>query len=355
MANERETLLKSVIKAHKNATKKVSRLKAKGVAIGNTRNDPRENLAAVRQMSSVQLRQYRMELGEFNSRGTAYVPGVKGAPLSKARFDEYKRLESKYNERLKRKIDGIKDVKIPGNDLTIGERYNKMVPKGRSISGASSRFHPYNRHSKGFPNNKALDAAIDDLQNRLVPGFQSQQDRKLRDNFEELMKFSGRPDVLKASQALTAEQFDILWSFDNMVSSIVENYAAVMDMLSGDDESMEREAINEVYDDILDKMKAIEKQKLFKRAKKHGTTPETMAKADLYEARGKVTDYMSGNIPWSSSVGRAFRATNADIAKMDAMDMRTLASQYRQGESRWSKSVAYALGMTAKNSKQRKR
>lgn len=355
MASERETLLKSAIKAHKNATKKVSRLKAKGVAIGNTRNDPRENLAAVRQMSPVQLRQYRMSLGEFNSRETAFVAGVKGAPLSKVKYDQYKRLEAKYNAGLKNKIDSIKDVKIPGNDLTIGERYNKMVPKGRSISGASSRFHPYDRRAKGFPSNKALDVAIEDLERRLVPGFQSQQDTKLRENFEELMKFSGRPDVLKASQGLTAEQFDILWSFDNMVSSIVENYAAVMDMLSGDDESMEREAINEVYDDILDKMKAIKKKKLFNRAKKHGVSPETMAKADLYEARGKVTDYMSGNVPWSSGVGKAFRDANPNIAKMDAMDMRTLASEYRAGERRWSKAVAYSLGMTAKSSKQRKR
>lgn len=263
MANERETLLKSVIKAHKNATKKVSRLKAKGVAIGNTRNDPRENLAAVRQMSSVQLRQYRMELGEFNSRGTAYVPGVKGAPLSKARFDEYKRLEAKYNSRLKNRIDGIKDLKIPGNDLTIGERYNKMVPKGRSISGASSRFHPYDRRSKGFPSNKALDAAIDDLNKRMVPGFEAQQDRKLRENFMKLMEFSDRPDILKAAESLNADQFDILWSFDNMVSNIVENYGAIMDMLGGDAESMEREAINEVYDDIKEKIQEISKRKMF--------------------------------------------------------------------------------------------
>lgn len=267
MATSREKLLADVVRVHKNATRKVSRLNSKGVKIAGTRNDPRENLKDVRNMSTRELREYRQTLGVFNSRDSSFVAGVKGKALDASKFREYKRLEALYNKGLKDRLKDIKDVKIPGNDLTIGERYERMVPKGRSIGGGTSRFHPYDRSSKGFPNDKAIDKAIEDMEKRLVPTFIAQQDQKIRENFMKLMQYSDRPDVLKAAQALTPEQFEILWNFDNLISNAVENYQIMMDLLTAKADATDREAANEVYDQMKQKMESVVKQGTFKDSK----------------------------------------------------------------------------------------
>lgn len=263
MATSRKQLLADVVRVHKNATRKVSRLNNKGVKVGGTRNDPRENLKDVRNMSTRELREYRQRLGVFNSRDTAFAPGVKGKALDASKFREYKRLEALYNKNLKSRIEQFGDVKIPGNDLTVSERYQRMIPKGRSIGGGTSRFHPYDRSSKGFPNDKAIDKAIEDMEKRMVPGFIAQQDQKIRENFMKLMEYSDRPDVLEAAAALTPEQFEVLWNFDNLVSNAAENYQIMLDLLSAKADATDREAANDIYDQMMEKFKAVTRRKLF--------------------------------------------------------------------------------------------
>lgn len=158
----------------------------------------------------------------------------------------------------------IGGIKLGASTLTIAERFDLMVPNsGPSMGGGSMRYFPLNRSSKGLPKKESIPKLIADLEKKMEPGYQSDQEQRIRDNFDKLLKYSNRDDLRALATELTAEEFAIIWNFSNTVQTLVENYYTIMMMMSDKDSALEFSGIEESFDEIRDMLQwAVSTKKL---------------------------------------------------------------------------------------------
>lgn len=245
-------------RSHRNTTKKISRMKhSRGVMVSGSSVDPRRDIRSIDKMTRTQLNTYVQTLGEFNSRGVQFVAGARRRPIPEQAWTEYKRAEKKYNNLIESVREAVKGTKLPSQNMTIGEHFEAMIPKSRSIGGGTMRFWPLERKSMGFPHEKAMRRAIEDMERKLNPNYESEQELRIRDNFDKLLNYSNRQDIRDAADKLTPKEFSLLWNFTPTIRNLVENYTTLRDMLSEKERATEYSGIESTYDDILKDMQAI--------------------------------------------------------------------------------------------------
>lgn len=258
-----KALRAEVKRLQRNAGKKLARLRAKGIKNTHT-IDPRKETALVNRYNTTQLKTQLERLGKFNSRSNQFVPGVRGVALPAAEWTRYKRVEKAFNKRIELMKNTIGGIKLGASTLTIAERFDLMVPNsGPSMGGGSMRYFPLNRSSKGLPKKESIPKLIADLEKKMEPGYQSDQEQRIRDNFDKLLKYSNRDDLRALATELTAEEFAIIWNFSNTVQTLVENYYTIMMMMSDKDSALEFSGIEESFDEIRDMLQwAVSTKKL---------------------------------------------------------------------------------------------
>lgn len=250
--NSEVALLRAqVIKAQRNAGRKLSRLR--GLGVNSSDIDPRKDVKLVRRYTKSQLGAQLVRLEGFNSRKTQFVPGARGLPIPKADWVRYQKTEKSYNTMIDLSSSSIGSLRIGDSSMTIAEHYATIIPKnGVSMGGGSMRYHPLNRSSKGVVKPENIDKLIVDLEKRMQPGYQSEQEKRIRDNFDALLKYSGRGDLSELAHKLEPGMFHLIWNFSPVVQMMAENYQAIVDMMSDEDAAIEYSGIEESFKEIED-------------------------------------------------------------------------------------------------------
>lgn len=253
-----------VRKAHQSATRKISRLKnEKGVMLAGGDLDPRRDLGKVKRYTRSQLNAHLARLGEFNSRSTQYVAGVRATPIPKSEWDRYKRVEKQFNDQLKQFRQGVDKLQFHGDALNVGERFDVMIPKkGPSMGGGSMRYWPLDRRSEGVPNVAAIDKLIADVRNKMKPNYASEQETRIRENFAKLLENSGRTDILEVADKLNEAEFSLVWNLSTLVSTLVENYKMIEKMMDGNQQAMEASGLKESFDEMKEVFEWAHKAKI---------------------------------------------------------------------------------------------
>lgn len=258
---EVERLRKEVRARQRAAGNKISRYKKQGINIAKTDVDPRRDLKRVDRYNSKQLKSYLRELNTFTDRTNQFVRGARGVPIKRAVFDAYKAIESQYNAHFKNEFEKVRDVKMPGKELTFGERHDMVLPKAKSLRAGTSKYFGKDRVSSGFPSDAAVKKAISSLKKSMKPGYTPEVESARRKNFEDLLKFANRDDVLSEAQGLTSEEFYILWEYDSVIQNIVEEYYIVKELLSDEDNAIERSGGEALFDEILKTIQEVKSSK----------------------------------------------------------------------------------------------
>lgn len=213
---------------HANATKKVSRIKKSGAEISGTSLDPRKPMADVNKMNSRQLRSYMGNLSKFNARGTGYL-GTADGVITRAQWNEYKRLESRYRKRAELYDAMNAAIKMPFADSTVGQR-RKNMEADRLTAGGTSTNRPYdskvNRQAKNINGPKALQQLVEQMKNKLKDGYLEKHVKAQRAQYNQLLEGIGDQALIEQSKQMTDAQFAIAWNELGLADAAVQRYAA---------------------------------------------------------------------------------------------------------------------------------
>lgn len=214
-----------VRRAHQNATRKVSRIRAKGVEIGGTSADPRRAIKNVGRYTEKQLRAYLRELDQFRSRSVQYLPAASPQNrISAAAWREYKKLEREYNEIANRSQKQRDDVFLPSHGMTIGDRDDLMRSMSPRAGGQRRPLDPIVREHKNIRDDKALQVLIRDMRKRVKPSYERSVVRQQKANAIVLAGESGSQRFASGVKGLTQKQFNILWNYTDFATMLSHYY-----------------------------------------------------------------------------------------------------------------------------------
>lgn len=234
-----DDLRKEVEIKRRRATSKVSRLRSKGVEITKSDYDPRRNPKVEKRYTEKQLRSYIAELDAFNSRTNQYVPGLYGNPIPRQKWEQYKRLENAVNLKAQSRLNRFKDIKLPGQEITIEQRDMILAPakKGRPGMPGVQGGRPINeivRESSTIKNVNAVDKLIMNAGRKLTGKYANKILRSQRTAMQKMMDNVGVSDDIKSiANDLPDEQFDMLWNYTSFPTSLSLTYGIRNNQVGG--------------------------------------------------------------------------------------------------------------------------
>ncbi len=228
MASRREIQEKRALVAqrHRAATRKVSRLKAKGVEVSGTKVDPRRNLSNVKRYTEKQLDSYLSELNNFTSRKTTFAPGVKGKPLEGSLWNQYLGVQKAYNAMTAKQFESVKDIFLPSHGTTIeGLQASKPLHPISGNPASRAPNVPVDRSSKGIPGDKQIKKLIKDLRNKMRPDYQANIDKRNKKTAMKMLIGIGDLGILEDIGAMSQKKFATLWNYTNFAMIASFDYA----------------------------------------------------------------------------------------------------------------------------------
>lgn len=224
MRNDNLKNLRAEVRKRRNAvTAKEARIRRNtGVDIKNTAQDPRRPINVVERYNQRQLSSYLGELNAFMSRSIGYVAGADNAPIPKADWLAYKKLEGAYNKIGAEHVAAIGDVFIPLSGLTVSEREKLMVPNNKRAQGDIIH-RPYGQLDKNAANIKSAEALAKlrkQLEKKISNDFLPAELAKGRDQLNKMLVSLGNPEFVESAKKLNNHQFNILWNYTGFAGSV---------------------------------------------------------------------------------------------------------------------------------------
>jgi len=217
--------LRAEVRKRRNAvTAKENRIKRNtGVDIRNTSQDPRRPVGVVERYNRQQLTKYLSELNSFMSRSVGYVAGAGNAPIPKADWLAYKKLEKQYNAIGEAHFSEFKDLALPMNDgLTVAEREKLMVPTDKRMQGEVIHrpYSPLDRDASRVKGVEGLKKLTEGIKKKLNSNFLPSQIAAGRKQLEQMLTAIGNGDTVKDARKLTDFQFNILWNYTDFATTV---------------------------------------------------------------------------------------------------------------------------------------
>lgn len=228
MARDELRQLRALVRKRRAAvTAKEGRIaRTTGVDLRNTAADPRRPPKVVDRYTRPQLNAYLNELNRFMERGNNFYSGAGNTPIPKTKWQEYKRLEQKYNSIGATHFDKIADIFIPGSGMTIAQRDRLMRPDNVRAQGAIVN-RPYSQIERTPANvngEKALDKLIKSMRAKLDAGFLPAQIKEARKQLSQMLTAIGNPELISRAKNLSDSQFDTLWNYTKFATNISGTY-----------------------------------------------------------------------------------------------------------------------------------
>lgn len=226
---------------HRAATRKVSRLKAKGVNVEAAKLDPRKDPASFKRLNAKQLEAHIARLNKFVSRETQFVTSAhKTQPLTGGLWHEYKALERAVNQRNAKPYEGVKNIFLPSLGMTVDEFQGTKPTHPVTGNPASRAPHlPINKTNKGVPNDKQLKKLIKDMKARLQPEYGDKVIRREHRTLSTFLNTIGKVNqsddfkfIQRNFKTLTTAQFAFMWNYTNFANISGFDYEIAKSKLS---------------------------------------------------------------------------------------------------------------------------
>lgn len=224
-----QALRAEVRKRHQDVTKKISRMRrVNGVEVGGTRYDVRRDLENVKGYTRAQLRAYKRELDQFQSRGTAFGAGGDGKPLPVEKVRQYNALKKRWNARVDRNMRAIEGVHIEPLGKSVRQRRAERSNEGFPGIGedATDRINAkISRDPWKIRGEKNLDRMIRDLEKRFDSGYEKKRLAAQRKQFRQMASVIGMsPDVKKLVRGMDDYSFNLFWNETNAAEQMGNSY-----------------------------------------------------------------------------------------------------------------------------------
>lgn len=231
--------------------RKLDRLEAKGVKVIGTEFDPRRS-ANLKNYNRKALDRYHSQLNVFMDRKTQFVPDAFGNPIPSAKMREYKRAEKAHNARIDKELARVADVKLPGMSMTLGERRKQVLNNSnrKTMAQGNNYWSKFQRESVNFFSGDKVDQAIKQMNDRMKPGFVPRTERGMRDQFAKLLDETGRDDITRLADQLSAEEFSILFHHSPVIGELAENYVTRQILMENKDQSIFFSEIDETLNNV---------------------------------------------------------------------------------------------------------
>ena len=230
-SREIAALRAEAIRKHRNATRKISRLRAnRDVELAGTQFDPRRSLSKVRKYNSRQLKVYVAELEKFTSRDVSFVRGSKGRVLSGQLWKEYQKAERKLHAVFQSQFDRYKSLKLPNSDENIEQRMYKMRPQHRAMADLAvhSMFDPTKRSSRGMMSDEAIKRLTKETIAKTAPEYISKRVASEREQAAHMLDIVGDEELARKISDLSDEQFLVMFEYTGFAASLSLNYEIAM-------------------------------------------------------------------------------------------------------------------------------
>ena len=215
-----------VRKLHRAATAKLSRLRAKGVDLGGSKDDPRRDLGKVKRYTGKQLSAYLSELQSFTSRKTSFVPGIKGKPLSGSLWNEYLSVQKAYNAMTDKGFREVKDIFLPSHGTTIeGLQASKPLHPISGNPATRAPNIPVDRSPKGIPDDRAIRRLIKDLRNKMSPSYQADLVKRNKNTAMKMLVGIGDLAIIEDIGSMSKKKFATLWNYTKFAEVASFDYA----------------------------------------------------------------------------------------------------------------------------------
>lgn len=211
-----DELRAEVRKRQQAVNRKLRRYDRNGIELSGTEHDPRRPGVDISRMRSRDLTSYLNRLNGFMSRSTQFVGDRKGRPIAMSEWRRYKRAETAANRRADRLYNTIKDIKMPGGQMTLGQRHAAVTNSDFPITAnhtVNSPLHKVKRAPRTLENKRALNKFTKQQQRKVDPQFAQMTVNRGRREAYKMLAAVGDMAEIRALKGLTDKQFHILWSY----------------------------------------------------------------------------------------------------------------------------------------------
>lgn len=223
--DELNALRAEVRRRHRAANAKISRLRSRGVELGGTSFDVRRDLSVTRRYTKQQLTGYLQQLNQFTQRTNNFVPDVEGRPIPIAVWRRDQQAVARYNAKGNRMLDKVGNIKLPFSDMNILQRQNQMLNKNVVRANGEAVNSPYAPIKRGTPASlEALMQLTAETERRNSRTYLPGEIAKQREQLASLLTAIGVPDEIERANALTDEQFNVLFNYTSFVTEASQDY-----------------------------------------------------------------------------------------------------------------------------------
>lgn len=261
-----QKLQQEAIAMRKRLTSKTYRIKnTTGVDIAGTGLDIRKPAAEVRKMNASQLRSY-LRQGEAFVKQKVELVGNGSIP--RTAWQQYQVVERRFNREAKKRLEAYKDVVLPGDMESIGERAKKRVTNMRMDQESINRpMEPVKRNVEHIRDLRSLELLRQDLERRMKPEFYSTALEQSRETaIKSLIKMGMDQDTINWVDQMPDDAWDMLWNYGNFANSLFSRYDSLMKQAANIQvdrgyKAIGEEAENDIRDTILWARTFIEQRK----------------------------------------------------------------------------------------------
>jgi len=214
------------------AGRKMARVKRNtGAVVAGSNFDPRRDTSKVGRYNTRQLASYVQDLKTFNSRGTQFSSGVRGAPLPRAGrggWQDYKAGESMLKTRFEQQIKPFENERLPGpgskpgaiklGSETIGQRAEKIRAKHPTTTNQG--YKPPERQPFNVKDAESLNKLTKANRKRMTKKFMKDEHKRAREEFGRMVADFKDEGLTNSVATLSKGQFDILWNFTKFADSM---------------------------------------------------------------------------------------------------------------------------------------
>lgn len=252
----REQLLEQVAARQRAVGQKVSRIERQGIRIRKEGLDPRQDMGAVRGMSTPQLHRYLARLDRFQDRSTNFVAGRRGVPIPKADWLEHERLKRAVNRQADAYEVKVGGIRIGPLGRTIGGRLDDRKPPDNARMGGKRRtFERIEREAGNQESAGAVREHIASMRKQLDPNYMKRRMRSQRRALKKMLTTAGEHALLHEMSELSDEQLNIAVDYTDLLEKTEHKYKFATSKNAGEKQqrfvSEAEEAYTESIRDLL--------------------------------------------------------------------------------------------------------
>lgn len=234
----------------KAASRKIARLKSKGVVITGTEFDPRRDPKNVRRYTVNQADAYIRQLNQFIDRANQYVGSSGGQPIPIADARRFQETQRRFNEFVGQYRESFKDLQVePLNNATVEDLNKRASGDWKTFAKGRSAQRPLAESESDIADINGLDKLRKlekNMRDRMKGEYLNERIEQGREQAGQMLDAVGASEVRDEIAKLDDFQFNVLWHEMDLADSLASAYWVVKNASVRNAAAMQEEAIDDV-------------------------------------------------------------------------------------------------------------